>query len=603
MKKFYSLRSAALSLAVAMTAGASAAVPQTPDVEGFINYTGSTFDVYWSPISDASSYLLNVFSKTGDVRETTTTFNSLNAPEHWEYVSSGMHTAPDGNYILLKNNGDGVFYFNPNGVLEDFVISGLSIGFNEDNVTEDNSCIIKIDIYNNSGYAWYHASVAGHAFSVLPTMSLKECLSFWPDNIVGVRISIERDDNRPYGEVALKTATTSAYDRDYLVEDYETEDFLLTVEGADPEEVYYYYVAAKNDDGLSAASEIIKVDGMLPVTQMSHSNVGNTYYTAQWEAVPKAQVYYINHYKLIPQSSTDGYVTIFQDTFANSTQGSREEPVSVESLDGITDNAGWGGATLIAAPGMIGAGSGRYGSANLDTPRFDASDNDGIFQVHVKAYGTAGDKLNIINQGKYKYVNGVPTGIMETLVFDDNGEIDGMVELDMGDATTFVTFEESASRGLQNPFLLDNVRITTEAAEGENFEKRYIERRYTEGRENTSYTFTGLEPGGMYGFEVQTAKLDDKGEEVQSSVSALHTVTLLTEAAVQLPDADGTIAWNGSSLEANLSVETLAVVYDMSGRKVASKLLPAGSSVTDFSLSKGFYIVRVAQHAYKISVK
>ena len=606
MKKFYTLCTAT-ALAATLTTGAMAAVPSTPEVEGFIYYTGDTFTAYWGSVENADKYILNVFSKSGEDVEKSVRFNSLTAPENWTYTSNGLHTGPDNqNHLLIENDGDGVYFFSPNGVIEDFTISGLSIGFNDDDITDANSCHLKIDLYDNSGYNWFHVETSGYAFAKLPSINLPQALGEWPENVAGVRISCGRTADQTKGKIALTSATYKVQERDYVLSNYETADNIELVDGLDPEQVYYYYVAAKNEEGTSNPSDIVKVDGFLPVSATYNNNVTESSYTAEWDPVPKALVYYIDHYKLIPSTDTN-QLNLFKDTFSGSKEGTVDQPVSVESLDGLTDMTGWSGQNMIAANGMIGAGAGSYTSAYLDTPRMDLSANGGTFNVRVKAKGTPGDKLTIWNQGKYEWdiIDGqfVTWGFSGTVIFGEDGWVDETVEITRGDEFSYLTFEAGKTDGSkdQDPFLLEEVTVSV-PGEGAAYDRVFLTRKYTEGKENTSYTFTGLEAGNTYGFEVQAAKFSTQGEEETSAKSTIHIVTLLGQAAIQLPGIDGTVAWNNGALETNFPEATSLNVYDLSGRLIYAGSIPAGHSVTAMDLTSGIYLLRVGNKTVKIAI-
>lgn len=604
MKKFYFIKASLLSCCLFFAAAANAATPTTPDVEGYFGYSGDSFIAYWGLSEDASAYLLNVFSLTDESVEKSVEFTSLTAPANWTVTASEMHHYTDGkDYILLKNDGDGVLFYNPDGVIDYFDISGLSIGFNGDDVTDQNSCSLRFELFDNSGQRIGYTVTSGYAFSLLPTISLETA---WgerlPENLCGVRISVVRSEQQVKGEIALTSASFSHKKRSFVTENFETADNMELVENLDPEGIYYYYVVAKNDDGLSKPSDIVKVDGFLPTSATYHTDVTPTSYTARWEPVAKAEVYYINHYQMVSVEGENGRLNVIKETFSGSTQGSIDEPVSVESLDGLCDNEGWSGYTLIAAPGMVGAGSGRRGSAVIYTPRFDASADGGTYQVHIRAKGNPGEKLNIIRQNKYEWIDGVPTAIMQTVVFGEDGWVDEVLTMTDGDDNTYMSLEETAGGMAQNPFLIDEFTVSVSSENG-GFTQKYLTRRYTEGKENTSYTFTGLEPGGTYAFEVIPAKLDTRGDEMMAEKSELHIVELDQEASVTLPGEDGSVAWQDGKLVSTLNSPVDAKVYDLSGRQVKTVLIPAGSAVTDFGLPNGVYVVRASKYAFKIAVR
>ncbi|MCM1347912.1 MAG: T9SS type A sorting domain-containing protein [Firmicutes bacterium] len=604
MNKIFSLRTLALGLGLTAASASMAVAPQIPDVESYINYTGTSFDAYWGPVSGAKNYVLNVFNKVGDPIETSVDFSNPTPAEYWTYTSSGTHKAPDNkDYILLKEDGDGVLLQLPDGTIDDFVISGLSIGFNGDNITDANSINLCISLYDNTGRAWRTVTTSGWAFAMQSSIPLREAFSSWPEDVVAIRIFIKKSAAQVNGEIALTGASYTTRERNYIVKDFETPEFIITVNGLDPEEIYYFFVQSQNAAGeKSNRSELVKVDGFLAPASTSHSNVTETSYTAEWAPSAKAEVYYINHYRLDKAAEGDNVQWTMTETFSKATQGTIDNPVTVEDPDEIADNLGWRVYGGIAAKGMLGCGEGSRSSSFMYTPAFDATSDDGKFYTYIHAFGTPGRKINIIRQDKYgpNY-----TAIMKTVTFGEDGWIDETLEWEDGATNTKFTLEEYSGVDKdysQKNFFLDEYKVGITRKEGA-MDKRFLYRRYTEGRNNTSYTFTDLQPGCSYGFEVEAGKLDTEGEEMLSAKSEFHTVTLLGEAAIDLIDRDGSIEWNNGKLVTNLTEAAAVEVFDLNGRKVAGFTAPAGASEVDLNLPGGTYVVVVGNSAHKYIVK
>lgn len=586
-----------------------------PSVTGYSDYTGDSFVANWSALSGATNYYLSVYSPGAnnvDVSQDFSTINQTdgkintdnpNYPAGWTVnVSSNGETDvvyyDSKNHVALDATGDYISNENiKGGNITSFVVNASL--FNAENITQATSSVFKVEVYDKSGELSVTGQIESLYFASQTSLDLIEAFQSTPANVGYVKLMLIKDDGK-IGDVAINSITYSYKAPEYVLTDYQTTDTSYKVTGLDPDKEYFYYVKADVDGAKTAESYIIRVNEFLTPTALSASEITNNSFTANWERLPKAKAYTLQAYKY-NKSASSSETTILKDTFSKATEGTIDSPVSVTSADDVTDVAGWTGRNIIMANGMLGASAGRFprNLSYLQTPTLNLSGNGGKYKIQIKAYGTAGDYLSLYIVGSMIDTDG--DGTAETLnthkaTFDENGYVEETWEMTDGTETAVISIEESTLK----QFLVDEITITSEGAA----DREVLTPVAIADGNQTSYTFTDLEEGGSYGYEVTGVRSDDYGYDENSETSNLVMVELTTSGINGVEaDVDGkpVVAVDGKTIIVTLPEAMPINLVNLNGfvQTIQGK---AGVNTIKVDNPK-FLILNVGGESYKVVVK
>ncbi len=220
----------------------------------------------------------------------------------------------------------------------------------------------------------------------------------------------------------------------------------------------------------------------------------------------------------VTQGASTEFV-LMEDNFDLATEGTFESPVNVSDPDKITAKPGWSGGSYVIAEGMFGTNNGvfvggrPYGGGNLVSPVLDFI--SGPVSVSLSVHGTPGDQLTV-------YAGEYTADGSYVIEFPDNGLVETSFSLPETYKGAKLHFE---SKGLKK-FLLDNIRVTQELSSGKKA-YRLVDEETLEGKDQTSWTFSGLDNETRYAFSVIAHRTDFYGYYVDSEESALFEVEAL----------------------------------------------------------------------------
>lgn len=604
MKKIYFL------LSLLLTAVSSAyAAPATPQVVIPDNYQGTSFTAQWNA-NGSSQYLFSLYTLGSDMVNVTEDFSKVNQSNG--KLDTANPNLPAGWTVDLAENGttEVVYYNDKNHLLLDAtgdkIVTPLLLGgdlskyvlnanlVHAEGVTEDNSSVFNIKVYDKEGDLLTQGDIYAIYFARRQDFVLSEAFGYTPLNIGKIEITIKKDDTHNVGDISINSITYEYKAPVFVLTDQPTTEDHYNATSLNPEAVYYYYVKAKEGKEVSPMSGIMRVDGFLSVKVLPASNVGVDSFTANWEYLPKAKGYYLQPYRY-DEATESGIFTVINEKFSKSLNGTMESPVTVTSVDDLTDCPGWSGRNLIAAAGMIGANSGRFpmNMSYVHSPSMNLSRSKGVYTVRLKAHGTPGDILSIYHVG-YMENNQL---VMHKATFDANGNIDETWEMKDGDSETVLSFEENKLK----PFFLDEFEVSQNISKGDISIVTLPEIKIEDSK-TTSYNFSNLVQGTRYGYTVTGWRLDafggeDKSETSQIEYVDLHEPSGITDAVV---NGEPQVSAVGNTVNVTLAQNAPIYVFSVEGR--TRQVVNGKVGVNSITLESGkVYIVKVGGRAYKVA--
>lgn len=607
-----------LSLLLCGCAAVSAlAAPVIPVAESYTDYTGDSFVAHWQG-SAGSKYLLSVFAPGADTT-VTEDFSSVN--QTGGKINTSAPGYPEGWKVAVSNNGstDIVYYNSKNHILLDatddeittpFLLGGNLKSYvlnanlvNADSITKDNSSIFKVKVYTKDGELLTSGQIEAYYFASYSDFDLIEAFGHVLGNVGKIAISLEKADGK-VGDLAINSITYKYEAPDYVLSDYATQDDSCKVTGLDAEKAYYYYVKAQDDTTTTDISNLIQVDGFLNPVAVDATEISGTSFTANWNRLPKAVGYILHPYKYEVATET-GTKNILVDDFSKATQGTYASPSSCSNPDDVTATPGWIGRNMITAEGMFGASAGRYpmSLSYVQTPVINLAADSGKYTIKIKAQGTAGDNLALYRVGYMIDTNGDGTADalnIHRVTFDSNGIAEETWEMTDGAEEMRISIEESKLK----KYLIDEISITQAVHVGD-VTKISLTTDTIRGGENTSYTLTGLDEGGKYGYAVEAYRHDFYGYPEYTELSNEIAVELIPSTGISLVDADASapvVRQIGREVSVELAKAEPICIYSLDGRFVQSVTGKAG--VNSFTMNAAsVYVVKVGAYSYKVLTK
>ncbi len=375
------------------------------------------------------------------------------------------------------------------------------------------------------------------------------------------------------------------------------------VEGLDPETTYYFVVRATNGSGVSADSEeieVVKVISSIATPEVSDATAKDGKVSFTWNPVADAEAYLVclTKYTTLTQDAT---ATVFAEDFAGVNIGtfSDIEFTYNYKLDQYTKSKGWDGSELGLAEGNIVLTPFSGATGTLVTPVMDLSANNGAFSVvynlaeAAHGYYSSGSKVTVDLLDKDDNVIETKEATIEKKEYSDYS-----FEFTKGTAECKIQISYSGNKKL----FIDDIKINQQKKAGDVVTEPMSEVRV----EDTSYSFdyspADNEKVGYVVYAIGRTVSSGEIAEIMSEASEEKFVDKTTSAIGSVTD-DAVNVNVTAVAPGTLSVTTAdaatVTVFDLAGRVILSKNVPAGTSEVSCQ-ANGVVIVRVADKAFKI---
>lgn len=374
-------------------------------------FTDDGFTANWQPVRRASSYDLWIYKRVA-TSDKDSVFNENfenGSPAGWElggkaYVAEGI--GKDNSKAAVLNNADTISAPFTLGRYRNF---SAWLKINANGATSDELNNGRIEIWLKTIDTWKklgEMNAAGYTNGSIMDMQQKTSNSF-ANQFFGVRIianlpskaTLVVDDAKATISPSAKLEPVGIYEEAGM-RYANTEETSYTFTDLDPTGEYYYGVKSYYYGNTSTMSLNYAFGIGKPTVDVA-TNINSDGFTANWKESPKATSYKVNNYGIYTASKQELYKVISDDfSKINENTTISSNPLKPEglsnnylmSLDKYTKNVGWRGRYTALSAEYIGF----TGSGELRTPALDLS-NDDKFYIKLKAFGTPGDILKIMN--------------------------------------------------------------------------------------------------------------------------------------------------------------------------------------------------------------
>ncbi len=598
---------------------------ETPYALPVINNSPTSFTASWNKVATASEYLLSVYymdMPENSIAPVTVTedFEGINVMEDGTTINKTNPNYPNGWKINVSSNGKkdmanepGHFNSGKQAIYMDEVgdyiytpvtpapISSFSFWVKPSSMEYEEYPYSMLSLEVFADGQWY---TVGN----LPNYYFQDGGVYTTDiATLGVGVTQIKLSYIQKNKVAFAiddiTYTYSSQPVPYMIfEDQVVKDTFCVVNDINPEKETYYYVKSRNGQLISEKSYAVWVDGINGVkpTALAASNITENSFTANWQRIPNAQQYKVNASKSVKYEEGKKEQILLHETFDLITQGTVDNPSwSYEWTEMLAETGKAETDWILQLPqfanGMAGAQATNYWSGRAGlvvSPRMSLDCNEGTFDVDVKAYMTyPGDTLFVMLLNEYSDKQALAASIVP---FD--GTTAGPLE-----ATT--RFEKLGQKDVKvafmsmygQPFFIDEVTVRQKLNKGEETLVPYK----TVFTEQPQYTFTGLDKGTSYTYDVQASANKDYIDYV-SDVSNVIFVSLPT-AIDGVNTAQARVFSANGNIYVQLPVATEINLYGTDGILLNKINGNAGlNTIPSFSQKGKLVIVKVGNESIKL---
>ena len=469
----------------------------SPVIDGLTDFQKDQFTVSWQPLRKAFNYYVDLYKKvyTSDSEEVLNQdFEEFTPSGDWKsnVDTASAEVGEDKSYGLVLRNGDTLTtpITNPTYTDASFYMKVVAPSAPVYYGQKFINGMVCIDVLTNEGWSELGQFYCS-GFEDGDYVTMSEELDDFPNSFNAFRIRPEDMDddqyvildnmevktNRPFNYELVMGEASVDNGGDYTYYDI-TKSTSYTFRDLDAESEYYYgvrghYMRTFSSRVLHHAMGVATPESMTATDIDSRGT-----FTANWNAVDKAQGYTVRLYRADEVKTDNPSYAILDEDFSKVTEEvtSATDPDDPEiidesgdliSLDEYTNLPGWTGTSTAVVQGMMGSYDGR-----LCTPYLDLGNAD-KFSISIKAHGMNGDML-LIRDGKSTY----------GLTFDEEGNIDQTIEMPVENKQTKL----SLSSYNEQTFVVDQIKVTQDLKVGQ---RVYTWWKDAESAE-THYTFDGL---------------------------------------------------------------------------------------------------------------
>ncbi|MGM9815508.1 MAG: hypothetical protein ACI304_00425 [Lepagella sp.] len=389
----------------------------------------------------------------------------------------------------------------------------------------------------------------------------------------------------------IEVETLPATEKEYAITEEVTTETSKVLTDLDPEKFYFYQVSSVRGDLSATSSPMLALGLGTPVVSPA-TDITDSSYTANWNRTPKATSYTVRDFDTYTAAQDETDALVFSESFSNAEGGSPEEPISLDNsweylpLDQYADNVGWLGASTILTEGMVGCGGSGYSS--LITPVLSLGNGDGSFRISITVdlpFGPDGILISP-SQAQGEYIG-----------FEGN-EGENIIDLNYTGGSNEETIKIQSQYGY--PFYVKDLKIYQSLHAGDVV--YHLAGIAEVDADVTSHTFENVDFVNTpnHAFDVTAAYA--KGLNSCTSLPSQRMEVTKGSNVKLLADADKVaVRTTADGIAIRSSFDTIAEVYNTLGMSVAKCSLSAG--VTNISLERGVYVVKVANKTFKVNVK
>lgn len=603
---------------------------ETPYALEPINNSATSFTARWEPTTSAKTYVVNVYRKEMPAGETykgtvVEGFDNLkltadgkidteapNYPEGWTmdvstkgkkdvYTEEGWYNSgklslcfdEEGNYVEspeMKAPLTGFkFWVRPSSMENEanyfYSMLGISIFHRNTNKWETIANMPNYYVTNPKGefYSFTPEQLGDDAVKVKIEMVQKNSISFAVDDI-----TLDYCTQRvPVTQLVKEVADT-----------------FLVVNDVDSNYEYYYNVSARDGELHSLPSDDVWVNGVvgLKAEALPATDITSDAFTANWGTKATATSYKLNVYRYMYSAPEDmPNTTLLYEDFNNVKKGTLEAPENPYYYNlnygelGLASTE-WQGQLPLYVEGMVGANIyNAWMNINglVSSPKMSLTANGGAFDVDVTAYGTKDDVIYVMLMNDP--LVGQALAFKEITIAKTNEatkqtvHFDAVKDLAKERSNVYVVLMSSTGK----IFFVDDIAIRQDIKKGDAVYVPYK----TVMTADDHYTFTGIDQ--RFGYQYDVVAIAHKSfTDYKSDASDL--VTVATANGIENAEVGPEIKVENKAIEVGVNGATNVVVYDMTGRVVASTAKATGN--VKFELPSAVYIVKVGDKVSKVLV-
>lgn len=394
--------------------------------------------------------------------------------------------------------------------------------------------------------------------------------------------------------------------KDYLVKDREETGTSALVEGLVAGNVYYYTVRAKKGETVSDYSNEIEVVEVLESVDapkaLPATNVTETGFTANWEAVAKATRYMVQLTRIETLTESKS-VNILDEDFSKVDKGTliNVDFISSSDIDSYTKVPGWSTYMECVAKGYMGISPYSDNVGFIKTPALNLSHDGGKFTVALNmaegSFGTYYEGTNV----EIRIYNGDSEEPVETktVVLAKNFK-DYTLEFAKGTEGTYVEVYYNGNKKL----FVDYITVSQVLSEGDVYSS-VVEDRELENVTSTTFEVP-LTESVSYSYQVVAyarTVVDGEIDYMPSAPSDVVNVKLTSSSIDGVQETTDNLkvyAENGGVV-VELAADAVINVYNAAGQQTAS--VSGRQGANHISVASGLNIVKVGAKSAKVLVR
>lgn len=574
------------------------------------NITETGFTANWQAVSNATAYLLSVYSYeegTSGTQEITVTegFDQINAKTD-KTIDIANPNYPAGWTIDVVQGSNARHIYTTEGNYSSAPLS-LSFADTGDNIVTPllTAPMTKLSVWlkmqTGSGSTINVEVYDGTSWQSIATLNVPDyegevvnLTSYLPANALQARFTYTKVTGNCSVDDVSYTYGGSTSTINYLFEEREVTGTSYDVTGITDGTQYYYRVKATDGTEKSTYSNEIKVEEEEPVeleapVMLRATNVTDTGFTANWQASTGAEGYVFYTY-LTHKVSENKIYTLADEDF--NTVTAEDSPGGfIDYPDAFTKRPDWAVYIPEYNDGMLGfsndlASLGVPGM--LVSPAYELPENAKI-TIEISAVSAIGDELyvsNIYGDGDddYEVDNKAFTAENQTFTFEFNSQ----AALDYS-GNLFVI--ESTTEGIT---YIDDVKITIEMKAGEMVIMPY----YYEETTSTSTSVSTADKVAGDSYSYSAYAYAESADGYVYSEFAEH-MSVSNETGLDINQNNIQVYIRDNNLHVVLEKDSIIEVYNISGQMLSHTYGNVGENIITLS-ENGVYIVKAGKQNIKI---